>query len=72
MKHDKRTVSLLERLTGLVLIAVLVAIGWMVAVTLIPNLPRVLSVEAEVIIMIGLLTAALGLVSVVALVHTRK
>ena len=56
----------------MVLIAVLLAIGWMVAVTLVPNLPRVLSVEAEVIVMVGLLTAALGLVSVVALVHTRK
>lgn len=67
-----KPVSLLERITGLVLIAVLIAIGYMVLITLVPNLPRFLSVEAEVIVMVGLLATALGLVSVVALVHTRR
>ena len=65
-------VSLLERLTGVVLILVLLAIGWMVLLTLVPGLPRVLSVEAEVLVMVGLLAAALLLVSAVALVHTRR
>lgn len=64
--------SLLERLTGLVLILVMLAVAWMVLVTLIPGMPRVMSVEAEVIAMVGLLTGALGLVSIVALLHTRR
>jgi hypothetical protein len=71
--RDKQTpVSLLERLTGVVLILVLLVIGWMVAITLIPGLPRPLSVQAEVIVMVGLLAASLILVSVVALAHTRR
>jgi hypothetical protein len=65
-------VSLLERLTGIVLILVLIAVGWMVLVTLMPALPRLMSVEAEVLGMVGLLTASLVLVSVVALAHTRR
>jgi hypothetical protein len=71
-QSSKPAASLLERLTGLVLILVLLAIGWMVLVTLVPGLPRVVSLKAEVIVMIVLLTAALALVSIVALVHTRK
>lgn len=66
------TGSFLERLAGTVLILVLVAIGWMVLVTLIPGLPRVENVETEVIVMVVLLLASLLLVSVVALVHTRR
>lgn len=64
-------ISLLERLTGLVLILVLIAIGWMVLVTLVPGLPRPLSLDAEVAVMVGLLAASLLLVSIVALAHTR-
>jgi len=63
--------SFLELLTGFVLCLVLMAIGWMVVVTLIPNLPRMLSIEMEVGVMVGLLAASLGLVSAVALIHTR-
>lgn len=72
MSKPGNSVSILERLTGAVLIVMLLAIGWMVLVTLVPALPRVLSVEAEVIVMTGLLTASLVLVSVVALLHTRR
>lgn len=80
MKHDSQSppsatagsISLLERLTGLVLILVLLAIGWMVLLTLLPGLPRPLSVETEVGLMVGLLAAALSLVSIVALIHTRR
>ena len=72
MKDYETPVSLLERLTGLVLLLVLAAIGWMVLVTLVPDLPRFLSVEAEVVTMVGLLATSLVLVSVVALAHTRK
>lgn len=64
--------SLLERLTGAVLILVLAAIAWMVLVTLVPAIPRWMTVEAEVILMVGLLVTSLILVSVVALIHTRR
>jgi uncharacterized membrane protein len=69
-KHST-PVSLLEQLTGLVLILVLAAIGYIVLATLLPNIPQ-LDGETEVIAVIGLLSAALALVSVVALLHTRK
>ncbi len=64
-------VSLLERLTGLVLILVLAAIGYIVLATLTPTVPQ-MDGETEVIAVIGLLSAALALVSLVALLHTRK
>jgi succinate dehydrogenase/fumarate reductase cytochrome b subunit len=72
MTQPSSSVSFLERLTGVVLVLVLLAIGWMTLVTLIPALPRVLSLEVEAAVMIGLLAASLILVSVVALVHTRR
>ena len=64
--------TLLEYLTGLTLILVLFALGWMVLVTLVPDLPRFFSIETEVSVMVTLLFAALILVSTVALLHTRK
>jgi hypothetical protein len=48
------------------------ALGWMLLAAYQPELVRLASVEAEVIAVLTLLTAALGLVSVVALLHTRK
>lgn len=62
----------LELLTGGVLGVVLLAMIWMVLVTLVPTMPRVMSVEAEASLMIGLLFASLILVSAVALLHTRR
>lgn len=67
-----RTASLLDRLTGIVLLAVMLAIGWMISVSLRPDFARLASTETEVIAVTGLLTAALALVTVVALLHTRK
>lgn len=64
--------GLWERLAGIVLSLVLLAIGWIVLVTLIPDLPRLASLETEVILMVVLLFASLILVSVVALIHTRR
>jgi hypothetical protein len=63
----------LERLTAIVLVAVLLSVVWMVAVAD-PTLEwlRLPSLEAEVVVVIALLTLTLGLVSAVALLHTRK
>jgi hypothetical protein len=63
--------KLLERLTGTVLVLVLLSLGWMIAVVAFPEAASRYSTEIEVFVVLGLLTAALGLVSLVALVHTR-
>jgi hypothetical protein len=62
---------LLERMTAAVLLVVLAALGWMILAAYRPEWVRLLPVEAEVIVVLVLLTAALVLVSVVALLHTR-
>ncbi len=63
----------LERLTAAVLVTVLLCVAWMAAAASPPlGWLRLPSVEAEVLIVLGLLTLALVLVSVVALLHTRK
>lgn len=62
----------MDRLTGLVLLLVIVAVAWMVCVSVQPKWLRLASVELEAVLMLGLLTAALILVSVVALLHTRR
>jgi ABC-type multidrug transport system permease subunit len=63
---------LLEYVASGVLRAVLAAICWMIAVAYFPEWGRMVSVELEVIAIVALLVAALGLVSLVALLHTRK
>ena len=65
-------VQLLERLTALVLGAVLLAIGWMVLASWEVSIIRVLPLQAEIIIVLVLLLTALALVSTVALAHTRR
>ncbi|MCC7419327.1 MAG: hypothetical protein IT428_03490 [Planctomycetaceae bacterium] len=61
----------LEQLTGFVLGLVLLAIGW-ILVAASQGESRPSANEAiEVAIILALLTAALGLVSLVALLHTR-
>lgn len=62
---------LLERITAAVLIAVLAALGWMLLAAENPGWLRFAPVEIEVVVVVALLAAALGLVSVVALLHTR-
>jgi hypothetical protein len=60
-----------------VLIAVIVALGWMVLVAFQPDLLRLRSphgetlVGGEVLLVVTLLVAALALVSLLALLHTR-
>ena len=66
-----RTYPVLERLTAGVLLAFIISLAWMITVAYIPGFCRLMSVEVEVILMLVLLIAALGLVSLVALLHTR-
>lgn len=61
-----------EKLTALVLIAVMFALGWIVLVSYQPDWLRLPWPEVEVILIIALLSLALVLVSVVALLHTRQ
>jgi uncharacterized membrane protein (DUF485 family) len=62
----------LEWLTGLVLAAVVLALGWMLVVAYQPEWLRLASATAEVVGVVVLLGTALLLVSVVALLHTRS
>jgi hypothetical protein len=64
--------SALQRITALVLWAVLFSLVWMVFAAYRPESLRLSSVEAEIIIILALLLTALILVSVVALLHTRS
>jgi hypothetical protein len=61
----------LERLTAAVLLLVVLALGWIILAAYQPGWARWAAVEVEVALVLGLLTAALVLVSVVALLHTR-
>jgi hypothetical protein len=63
--------SWLERITAVVLLAVLVALGWMVIVACQPTWFRLGSTEEEVMGLLGLLVAALVLVSLTALRKTH-
>lgn len=62
----------LERVTAAVLLLVVLALGWMLGAAYQPKWPRLASEEVELIVVLVLLTAALVLVSVVALLHTRS
>jgi hypothetical protein len=75
MKTDRQprasiSLFLLESLTAIVLLLVLASLPWMAVVDQLPAAWR-LSLEAEILGVLGLLTAALVLVSVLALLHTR-
>ena len=67
MKPDK----LLELFASGVLLLVIASLGWIMLVAYQPDWLRLGSVQREVLIVLGLLTAALVLVSVVALRQTR-
>src|SRR5262249_55358723 len=64
-------VRLLESVTMLVLLAVVLVLGWMIAASYAPEALRLASANVEIIVIVGVLAAALLLVSVVALLHTR-
>ena len=66
-----RNFLLLEEVTALVLIVNMAALAWMLIVAYQPTWLRLASLEREVIVVTVLLVAALLLVSLVALLHTR-
>jgi hypothetical protein len=63
---------LIEGTASGVLVLVLAALGWMIVAAYVPKWGHIASLEFEVIVVIALLLAALVLVSVVALLHTRR
>jgi len=68
---SKRPLQLLEWLAGAILLSVVIALGWATLVAYRPTWLRHSSLEVEVLVVVGLLVAALLLVSVVALRHTQ-
>ena len=62
----------LERLTAAVLLLVLAALGWMVLAAWRPGWANSIALEVQVWVVLALLGAALVLVSVTALLHTRS
>jgi hypothetical protein len=64
-------ILMLEWVTAFVLVLVLAALAWMAAADVLPASWRLLSLEAEILAALGLLTGALLCVSVLALLHTR-
>jgi hypothetical protein len=66
-----KTNELLEWLTTGVLVLLLAALGWMAVADLLPATWRLLPLEVEIFAVLGFLTAAILLISVLALLHTR-
>jgi len=67
-----RIFRLIEGVASGVLLLVLAALGWMIVAAYVPEWGRLASLEFEVIFIVALLLAALILVSVVALLHTKR
>jgi hypothetical protein len=63
---------LLERITAGVLMLVVAALGWMILAACYPEWDWRLSLDVQVGLVLAILSAALVLVSVVALLHTRS
>jgi hypothetical protein len=63
---------LLERAAAVVLVLVLLSLGWMALAAWRPEWGRWLAEEVEVWLVVALLSVALILVSIVALLHTRS
>jgi hypothetical protein len=69
---SSRLYQLFEQLASAVLLLVLAALAWIILAASSPDWGRLASVELEVIGIVSLLVAALILVSIVALLHTRQ
>jgi hypothetical protein len=67
-----RNFPVLERMTAVVLLLVLLALGWMVLAAHLPERAHWATAELEVATVLVLLALALALVSLVALLHTRR
>lgn len=61
----------LEGITAVILVLVLLSLGWMALGAWQPGWTAWVSEEVQVCAAVALLTAALGMVSLVALLHTR-
>jgi hypothetical protein len=68
----RNALALLERITAVVLILVIASLGWMIAAAYLPDVAAWATIELQVAIVLALLGAALILVSVLALLHTRE
>ena len=66
-----RRFRLLERVTAGVLLLVVALLGWILLAAYQPEEARWAAEEVQVLVALGMLSAALVLVSVVALLHTR-
>jgi hypothetical protein len=67
-----RGLRVLERITGVALILVIIAVGWMIVVAYRPGIMRLGNPEWEVVLVSSTLVIALVLISSVALAHTWK
>jgi len=63
--------ALLERLTAIVLLLVVASLGWILVAAYQPDWVGAQAEEKQAVVILVLLATALGLVSVVALLHTR-
>jgi hypothetical protein len=63
--------GILERLTALALWAVVALLGWVVLAAYLPGIARMAPEEVEVVVVLALLSVSLGLVSLLALLHSR-
>jgi len=68
----RRRLTVLEGITSAVLLAVVLALGWVIVVAHEPDALRLPSVQLEVVIFLGLLLLAVALVSLLAVLHTRR
>jgi hypothetical protein len=68
---NERRYPWVERLTAVVLLLVLLALGWITVAAFRPDWGEVVALPVQVWVVVGLLTAAVLLVSLVALLHTR-
>ncbi len=66
-----KPISLLERIATAALALVILSLGWIMLAAAQPTWLRLPSVQMEVLLVLGLLIAALLLVSAVALRQTR-
>ena len=76
LRHDPdrggRRILLLERATAVVLLIVLLMVGWIALAACRPEWCAWVALNVQVWFVLALLIAALVLVSVVALLHTRS
>jgi hypothetical protein len=68
----RRPLLLLEGITSTLLLAVVLALGWITLVANYHESLRLPSVRLEVVIVVVLLVLAVALVSLLALLHTRR